>query len=73
LLLWPQYAMPRPLTGKGERATGEELGSERGAFPIEKGRAALVVQGKFASEDAEGLGAVLQELVRNGTLQLPEP
>jgi len=33
---------------------------------IEEGHAALVVQGKFAGADAKGLGAVFQELVKNG-------
>jgi len=33
---------------------------------LEEGYAALVVQGKFAGADTEGLSAVLQELVRNG-------
>ena len=68
-----QSEQGRRETDRGQRAIGEELGSEREIFPIEKGHAALLVQGKFASADAEDLGAVLQELVRNGMLQLPEP
>jgi len=63
-----QSEQGRRETDRGQRATGEELGSERAIFPIEKGHAALVFQGKFASADAESLGAVLQELVRNGML-----
>ena len=49
-----QSEQGRRETDRGQRATGEELGSERAIFPIEKGHAALVVQGKFASADAEG-------------------
>ena len=67
-----QTEQSRRETDRGQRATGEELGSERAFFPIEKGHAALVVQRKFACADAEDLGAVLQELVRNGMLQFPK-
>jgi len=54
---------------RGQRATGEELGSKGAVFSVEEGYAGLVVQGKFADADAKGLGAVFQELVRNGMLQ----
>ena len=68
-----QTEQSRRETDRGQRATGEELGIERAFFPIEKSHAKLVVQeGKFAGADAEGLGAVLQELVRNGMLQFPK-
>ena len=49
----------------------EGAGKRTGNLPdleTEKGHAALVVKGKFASADAEGLGAVLQELVRSRML-----
>ena len=66
-----QSEQSRRETDRGQRATGEVLGSERAFFPIEKSHATLVVQGKFAGADAEGLGAVLQELARNGMLKFP--
>jgi len=59
-------------TNRGQRATGEELGSKRAIFSVEDDHAALVVQDKFAGADAEGLGAILQELIGNGMLQFPE-
>jgi len=55
-----------------QRATGKELGSEQAIASVEEDNAALVVQGNFAGADAEGLGAVIQELVRNGMLQFPD-
>jgi len=64
-----QSEQSRRETYREQRETGEELGNERAIFPIEKDHAVLVVQGKFASTDAEeGLGALLQEFVRNGML-----
>ena len=48
------------------------MGSKRAFFSFEKSNAALVVQGKFTGADAEGLGAILQELIGNGMLQFPE-
>jgi len=59
-------------TDRGQRATGEELGSKRAVFSVEEGHVALVVLGKFAGADAEGLGAIFQELVRNSMLRFPE-
>ena len=40
-------------TDRGQRATGEELGSKRAVFSVEEGHAALVVKGKFSGAVAE--------------------
>jgi len=43
----------------------------RSLLGVSKAMRTLVVQGKFPGADAEGLGAVLKALVRNGMLRFP--